>query len=65
MSRRYPSLLDGSGLHVGVVVSRFNAVVTDLLLEAALDSLHRHGVADDNVEIASVPGAFELPASRR
>jgi 6,7-dimethyl-8-ribityllumazine synthase len=61
MPRRYTSLLDGSGLHVGVVVSRFNDVVTDLLLEGALDRLRRHGVADDNVEIASVPGAFELP----
>ena len=61
MARRYPSLLDGSGLHVGVVVSRFNGAVTDLLLEGALDSLRRHAVADDSVEVASVPGAFELP----
>lgn len=61
MPRRYPSSLDGSGLHVGVVVSRFNSVVTDRLLAGALDSLHRHGVADDSVEVASVPGAFELP----
>ena len=50
-----------SGLHVGVVVSRFNSVVTERLLEGALDSLRRQGVADDSVEIASVPGAFELP----
>jgi 6,7-dimethyl-8-ribityllumazine synthase len=61
MSRRYPTSHDGSGLHVGVVVSRFNSVVTDRLLEGALTCLRRHGVADANVEIASVPGAFELP----
>jgi 6,7-dimethyl-8-ribityllumazine synthase len=61
MSKRYERSLDGSGLHVGVVWSRFNHVVTERLLEGALDGLHRHGVPDDSIEIASVPGAFELP----
>lgn len=61
MVRHYEQRLDGAGLHVGVVVSRFNSVVTERLLEGALDTLRQHGVADDAVEVASVPGAFELP----
>jgi len=58
---RYESSLDGSGLRVGVIVSRFNSVVTDRLLEGALDGLRGHGVSEDRIRIASVPGAFELP----
>ena len=58
---QYESSLDGSGLRVGVIVSRFNSVVTDRLLEGALDGLRGHGVSDDRIRIASVPGAFELP----
>ena len=61
MVKQYQPSLDGSGLRVGVVVSRFNAVVTDRLLAGALDGFRRHGVAEDRIEIASVPGAFELP----
>ena len=61
MTMRYESSLDGIGLRVGVVVSRFNSVVTDRLLEGALDGLRRHGVAEESIEVASVPGAFELP----
>ena len=61
MTQRYESSLDGIGLRVGVVVSRFNSVVTDRLLEGALDGLRRHGVAEEAIEVASVPGAFELP----
>jgi 6,7-dimethyl-8-ribityllumazine synthase len=44
-----------------IVVSRFNAFVTDRLLEGALDGLKRHGVADANVVVTYTPGAFELP----
>jgi len=61
MTRQLETSLAGTRLRVGIVVSRFNQVVTDRLLAGALDGLHRHGVADENVEIASVPGAFELP----
>jgi 6,7-dimethyl-8-ribityllumazine synthase len=61
MPKRYESSLDGSRLHVAVVWSRFNNVVTERLLEGALDTLRRHGVPNDQIEIASVPGAFELP----
>jgi 6,7-dimethyl-8-ribityllumazine synthase len=61
MVTRYEGGLDGSGLRIGVVVSRFNGVVTERLLEGALDGLRRHGVTDERIHVASVPGAFELP----
>jgi 6,7-dimethyl-8-ribityllumazine synthase len=61
MAKRYESSLDGSRLHVGIVWSRFNSVVTERLLDGALDGLRRNGVAEEQIEIASVPGAFELP----
>ena len=59
--RKYQTSLDGSRLRIGVGVSRFNNLVTDRLLEGALDGFRRHGVGDDRIEVASVPGAFELP----
>lgn len=61
MPKQYERSLDGSGLRVGVVWSRFNDVVTERLLEGTLETLRREGVADDHIEVASVPGAFELP----
>ena len=50
-----------SGKKFGLVVSRFNDFITARLLEGALDGLRRHGVAEADVEIAWVPGAFEIP----
>jgi 6,7-dimethyl-8-ribityllumazine synthase len=44
-----------------IVVSRFNAFVTDRLLEGALDALKRHGVPDASIVVTRTPGAFELP----
>jgi 6,7-dimethyl-8-ribityllumazine synthase len=61
MARQYESSLAGGGLRVGVIVSRFNSVVTERLQEGALDGLRRHGVVEDDIAVASVPGAFELP----
>lgn len=61
MPRQYERSVDGSGLRVGVAWSRFNNVVTERLLEGALGSLREHGVDDEHIEVASVPGAFELP----
>lgn len=52
---------DGSGLRVALVASRFNDTVVRRLVDGALDCLRRHGVADDDLELAWVPGAFELP----
>ena len=53
--------LRGDGVRVGVVVARFNQAVTDALLAGALEALTKHGVADDAIDVAVVPGAFELP----
>jgi len=61
MVKRHEPSLDGTGLRVGIVVSRFNDVVTDRLLDGALDGFRRQGVTDERIEVASVPGAFELP----
>jgi len=55
----------GQGLKFGVVVGRFNEFITNRLLSGALDTLKRHGVADDDIEVAWVPGAFEIPTVAR
>jgi len=53
---------DASGKKVAIVVSRFNSFVVDRLLEGAVDTLIRHGnVADDDITVIKVPGAYELP----
>ena len=53
--------LDARGLRVGIVVSRFNAFITERLLEAAVDTLVRHGAAPGDITVARVPGAWEIP----
>ncbi len=57
--------LDGAGLRVGVLASRYNRDVTQGLLTGALEALRDAGVADDDVTVAWVPGAFELPLVAR
>ncbi len=61
MPRMIEGSLDGKGLRVAIVVSRFNDFVTARLLEGALDALGRHGVADDAIIVVRVPGALEIP----
>ncbi|MEZ4273214.1 MAG: 6,7-dimethyl-8-ribityllumazine synthase [Myxococcota bacterium] len=51
----------GSGLRFGVVVARFNSFVTQQLVNGALDGFRRHGVEENHIDIAWVPGAFEIP----
>lgn len=53
--------LIGTGLKIGIVVSRFNDVITEKLLGGALGTLTAHDVADGDITVAWVPGAFELP----
>lgn len=53
--------LDGSGLKLGIVVSRFNDFLTSHLVDGAMDALIRHGVKDGNIKIIKVPGSFEIP----
>jgi len=54
-------VLLGEGLKFGVVVSRFNEFITRKLLDGAQDALLRHGVSDGDIDIAWVPGSFEIP----
>lgn len=53
--------LQGQGKKLGIVVSRFNSFISEKLLEGALDSLVRSGVEDSDIDVARVPGAFEIP----
>jgi 6,7-dimethyl-8-ribityllumazine synthase len=57
----YEGNLVGSGLKIGIVVGRFNEFITSKLLSGAQDALKRHGVSEEDVDIAWVPGAFEIP----
>jgi len=57
--------LQGQGVKVSIVVSRFNSFITDRLLEGALDALRRHGVEDKGITVVRVPGAFEIPLGVR
>ncbi len=53
--------MNGQGLHVGVIVARFNEVITRKLLDSAVETLIRHGVRDEDITVGWVPGSFELP----
>ena len=53
--------LNGGGVKVAIVVSRFNGFITDRLLSGAMDGLSRHGVPESNIDIYRCPGAFEIP----
>jgi len=61
MPKVYEGYLDAKGLKIGIVVSRFNEFISQRLLGGALDALVRHGADDKDVEVAWVPGAFEIP----
>ncbi|MEW9096579.1 MAG: 6,7-dimethyl-8-ribityllumazine synthase [Clostridiaceae bacterium] len=59
--KMYEGNLIGQGLKFGIVVGRFNEFIGSKLLSGAVDGLKRHGVAEEDIEIAWVPGAFEIP----
>ena len=61
MNKHFEGMLLGKGLKFGLVVSRFNEFLTKKLLEGAQDALLRHGVSQEDMEVAWVPGAFEIP----
>ncbi len=61
MSKLFEGELLGMGLKFGVVIARFNEFVTGKLLEGAQDALFRHGVNREDVDVAWVPGSFEIP----
>ena len=61
MNKEFQGMLLGEGLRFGLVVSRFNELITKKLLEGARDALVRHGVGEDDIDVAWVPGSFEVP----
>jgi len=61
MNNCFEGMLLGEGLKFGLVISRFNEFITRRLLEGAQDALLRHGVSQENIDIAWVPGSFEIP----
>jgi 6,7-dimethyl-8-ribityllumazine synthase len=61
----YEGMLNGQGLRFALVVGRFNELISTRLYDGALDCLRRHDVAESDVDVAWVPGAFEMPLVAR
>ena len=61
MGKHFEGKLLGEGLRFGLVVSRFNEFISKKLLEGAQDALLRHGVKEEDIDIAWTPGSFEIP----
>lgn len=61
MAQYIEGSLKGDGRKIGIVVSRFNSFIAEKLLDGAIDSLVRSGVNSDDIVVARVPGAFEIP----
>lgn len=61
MGQTFEGNLVATNLTVGIVVGRFNEFITSKLLDGALDTLKRHGISEENIDVAWVPGAFEIP----
>ena len=59
--KEYKGKLLGTGLKIGIIVSRFNNFVTSKLLSGAIDTLERQGVNNSDIQVYWVPGAFEIP----
>ncbi len=60
-TKMHKGQLDAKALRIGIVMSRFNSVVTERLLDGALRGLRECGARDENIEVVQVPGAFEIP----
>jgi 6,7-dimethyl-8-ribityllumazine synthase len=65
MGRNFEGKFDAHGKRIAIVASRFNDFFTSELLDGALDCLRRHGVADEQVDTAWVPGGFEIPLAAK
>jgi 6,7-dimethyl-8-ribityllumazine synthase len=61
MAKYYEGMLTGKDLKFAIVASRFNEFITNRLLEGAKDGLIRHGVSEEDIDIARTPGCFEIP----
>lgn len=57
--------LSAAGMRFAIVTARWNAVITDRLLQGSLDGLHRSGATKSDIEIIRVPGAWEIPSAAR
>ena len=65
MSKNYQGMLSGKGLKFAIVIARFNEIITGRLLEGAKDSLLRHGVSEQDIDIAWTPGSMEIPLAAK
>jgi 6,7-dimethyl-8-ribityllumazine synthase len=65
MAKIYEGKLIAEKKRFGIVVSRFNDFISKELLAGAMDALRRHGVRDEDVEVAWVPGSFEIPGAAK
>ncbi|RYG73293.1 6,7-dimethyl-8-ribityllumazine synthase [Lentibacillus lipolyticus] len=65
MGKTVEGSLVGTELKIGIVVARFNEFITGKLLDGALGTLKQHGVKEENMDVAWVPGAFEIPVIAR
>ncbi len=63
--KQFEGELQAKGLKFAIIVSRFNDFITNKLLDGAVDALIRHGGAEQNIEIAKVPGSFEIPLTAK
>ena len=61
--KTFEGRLVAEGLKVGIIVARFNDFIGSILLSGAIDGLVRHGMNEDDIEVAWVPGAFEIPVA--
>ena len=65
MGKLFEGMLVGKGLKFAIVAARFNEFITRKLLEGAMDALQRHGVGQADIDIAWVPGSFEIPVAAK
>ncbi|WP_456386082.1 6,7-dimethyl-8-ribityllumazine synthase [Desulfolithobacter sp.] len=61
MANYFEGNLCGDGRKLGIIVARFNSFISEKLLEGAIDALVRSGVKEEDIDVARVPGAFEIP----
>ena len=59
--KEFAGKIESQGLRIGIVVSRFNEMITERLLTGALDALKRTGIAEQDITLVRVPGSFEIP----
>jgi len=65
MPQYFEGQLDAKGQKFGIIVSRFNSFISERLLEGAVDALVRHGADEQDIHVARVPGAFEIPLAAK